>query len=64
MEYELFHLAMMDLRGSGHTVFVVSAGGEETTLSMRDNIRYIDVAERNNASIRFWTEGTRVWWSD
>jgi hypothetical protein len=61
MEYELFHLAMTDLRDEGKTVFVVSADGDETKLTMRDNIRYIDVG---GDTIRFWTEGMSVWWND
>ena len=66
MEYELFHLAMRELREQGRTVFVVSATAEETTLTMRDNIRYINVAQNETAasSIRFWADANRVWWSD
>jgi len=64
MEFELFHLAMTQLRDEGRTVFVVSATDEETVLTMRDNIRYINVTQRENASIRFWTDNDRVWWSD
>lgn len=60
MERELFHLAMTQLRDEGRLVFVVSPG-EETALTMRDNIRYISVPD---ATIRFWTEGEQVWWSD
>ncbi|MDR0273014.1 MAG: phosphodiester glycosidase family protein [Clostridiales bacterium] len=63
MERELFHLAMTQLRDEGCTVFVVSATGDETTFTMRDNIRYIDVANDND-SIHFRIEGERLWWSD
>ncbi|MCL2223728.1 MAG: phosphodiester glycosidase family protein [Defluviitaleaceae bacterium] len=66
MEYELFHSAMTQLRNEGSTVFVVSATGEETTLTMRDNIRYIDLAQRqcSSSTIRFFTDHAGVRWSD
>lgn len=65
-ESELFHAAMTMLRDQGRNVFVVSATAGETTLTMRDNIRYINLArpESGNASIRFYTEGNRIWWTD
>lgn len=65
MEFELFHLAMTQLREEARLVFVVSAG-EEAKLTMRDNVRYINIAqpETGNASIRFWTENERLWWSE
>jgi exopolysaccharide biosynthesis protein len=59
MEYELFHLAMTQLRDEGRIVFVVSATANETTLTMRDNIRYINMAQ---PKIAFRTEGDRTWW--
>jgi len=66
MEFELFHLAMQELRAEGRTVFVVSATAEETTLTMRDGIRYINLAtmEDEVSSIRFWvgTNG-QIWWN-
>jgi len=67
MEYELFHSAMTQLRDIGRTVFVVSATDEETTLTMRDNIRYIDLAKQENtpATIRFFTDAAGgIRWSD
>jgi len=60
MERELFHHAMTQLSDEGRLVFVVSPG-EETTLTMRDNIRYIGVTD---SRIRFWTEGDNVWWGN
>jgi hypothetical protein len=64
-EYELFHAAMTQLRNDGRTVFVVSATGTETTLSMRDNIRYIDLAAHDNATINFFTTGqVAARWAD
>ncbi|MCL1877369.1 MAG: hypothetical protein FWF80_00775, partial [Defluviitaleaceae bacterium] len=59
-ERELFHLAMTQLADDGRLVFVVSPG-DETTLAMRDRVRYITAA---NSRIRFWTEGDQVWWND
>jgi hypothetical protein len=59
MEYELFHLMMTDLRNDGRTVFVVSPGADETTLNMRDGVRYISSA---SDIIRFFTDGARIWW--
>jgi len=68
MEFELFHLALQDLREEGHNVFVMSANapiGGETALTMRDGIRYINKprTESGVATIRFWVESSgRVWW--
>ena len=69
MEFELFHLALAELRSQGRIIFVVSATGDEyseTTLTMRDGVRYINLVrpEEGNASIRFWTDRDRIWWSD
>jgi len=66
MEFELFHLAMRELQNEGRLVFVVSSQGDETNLHIRDGVRYIDMAmpEEGTASIRFWTDGDRIWWSD
>jgi hypothetical protein len=66
MEFELFHLALTQLNSEGFTVFVVSATAEETTLTMRDNIRYINMPrpEYGNAVMRFFTEGERIWWAE
>jgi hypothetical protein len=66
MEFELFHLAMTELIAQGRLVFVVSAAGEETMLTMRDGVRYIDVKqpEQGIATIRFWTDRGQIWWSD
>ena len=56
MEFELLHLALKDLHDEGRMVFVVSATGVGTVLTMRDGIRYIDLAQRAGTStIRFWT---------
>ena len=63
-EAELFHQAMTQLRDEGYTVFVVfpaPPGEEETTLTMRDNIRYV---QTHTNSIRFWTDSNRIWWSE
>ena len=66
MEFELFHLAMQELRAEGRTVFVVSATAQETTLTMRDGIRYINLAtmEEEASSMSFWvgTNG-QIWWN-
>ena len=65
MEFELFHLAMLELHDEGRTVFVVSATGEQQTLTMRDGIRYIDFARPaydESASIRFLTYSGQVRW--
>ncbi|MCL1863883.1 MAG: phosphodiester glycosidase family protein [Defluviitaleaceae bacterium] len=59
MEAELLHLALRQISDDGRTVFVVS-GGEETRLDMRDNIRYINA---EGGSIRFFTDGDRIWWN-
>jgi hypothetical protein len=64
MERELFHLAMTELRDEGRTVFVVSATADETVLTMRDNIRYINVARQEAPTIRFWTHDDIIRWSD
>ena len=65
MEFELFHLAMQELRAEGRMVFVVSATGQETTLTMRDGVRYINLAEVDEyeeAIIRFWINGSEIRW--
>jgi len=67
MEYELFHTALTMLRDEGRTVFVVSATGEETTMTMRDNIRYINLAQNEYAPaiIRFFTDPMgEIRWTD
>ncbi|MCL1843095.1 MAG: phosphodiester glycosidase family protein [Defluviitaleaceae bacterium] len=66
MEYELFHLALRDLRADGFLVFAVSATAAETTLTMRDGVRYINITrpETDNASIRFWSYADHVRWDD
>ena len=63
MEFELFHLAMIELQDLGRTIFVVSATGEETAVSVRDGIRYINLA-RDYEYIHFRTHGNEIWWSD
>ncbi|MCL1786585.1 MAG: copper amine oxidase N-terminal domain-containing protein, partial [Defluviitaleaceae bacterium] len=57
MEFELFHLALQTLRDEGRTIFVASATGTNTVLTMRDGIRYIDLAnpQEGVAAIQFWT---------
>jgi len=66
MEFELLHLAMQELRAEGRTVTVVSATATETAVTLRDGIRYINLAtmEDELASIRFWvgTHG-QIWWN-
>jgi hypothetical protein len=67
MEFELFHLAMKELSEEGRLVFVVSSTAQETTLTMRDGIRYINLAQPeygDTALIRFWVDDTRIMWSD
>ena len=64
MEFELFHLAMTDHFAQGRTVFVVSATGTETEITMRDGIRYIDLAE-GTPEIQFWLGDYReIFWAD
>ena len=64
MEFELFHLALQELRDEGRMVFVVSAAGDSTHLTMRDGIRYIDLAvpEAGAAHIQVWVSGDEVMW--
>jgi len=70
MEFELFHLVMQDLRAEGRMVFVVSATANETVLTMRDGIRYINLSrpvsdEEDNAVIRFWVGNDgEIWWGE
>jgi len=66
MEFELLHLAMLQLRDEGRQVFVVSATGDETVLNLRDGIRYIDVAQPQMgiATIRFFSYNNQAWWTD
>jgi len=65
MEFELFHLALQELRDESRMVFVASATGDDTLLTMRDGIRYINLAqpEVGLAAIRFWTgpDGEILW---
>jgi hypothetical protein len=64
-EFELLHLALTTQTrfGTNRPVFVVSAAGEETVLTMKDGIRYIDLA-RGAAGLHFWVEGKDVRWGD
>ncbi|MCL2218179.1 MAG: phosphodiester glycosidase family protein [Defluviitaleaceae bacterium] len=66
MEYELFHAAMSQLRGEGREIFVISSTGDTTVFNKRDGIRYIDAARPYEGipTIRFWTCGERIIWSD
>jgi len=69
MEFELFHGAMEELRAEGRLVFVVSAtgtAGASAELTMRDGIRYIDIAAPavGIATIRFFTDGAQIWWAE
>ena len=71
MEFELFHGAMEELLDEGRLVFVVSATGptgQPATLTMRDGVRYIDIARPTEgvATIRFWTDTDEdmLWWSE
>ena len=61
-EFELFHMAMEDLRDQGRMVFVVSATGTETIISIMGGIRYINLA-RTREYIRFRTYGEEIWWA-
>jgi len=67
MEFELLHLALLELRNEGRTVFVVSATGvgEDATLTMRDGVRYInlprvDADEGEVAEVRFLLDNGEV----
>lgn len=64
MEFELLHLAMRDLAANGREVFVVSATGNETTLTKRDGIRYINLEPHDVGitTIRFWVGDGQIWW--
>jgi len=65
MEFELFHLVMQDLRNEGRLVFVVSATGDSTQLTMRDGVRYINLArpqDGDTAAIELLTSTGQVWW--
>jgi hypothetical protein len=63
-EFELFHKALTTHSKMNKPVFVVSAAGEgTTTLTMKDGIRYIDLA-RGAGNIRFWAEGNNVRWGE
>lgn len=64
MEFELFHLAMQELLAEGRNVFVVSSGGSETVLTMRDGVRYISLARPGEGPVqmRFQTRDGNVWW--
>jgi hypothetical protein len=61
-ELELFHLALTHLGRQNRPVFVVSATGEETVLTMKDGIRYIDFAA-GTAGINLWAVEGDVFWS-
>ena len=66
MEFELFHMALMDMVTEGRTVFVVSATGavgSGAALTMRDGIRYINLPASEDAEIHFWVGGNNILWS-
>jgi len=48
MEFELLHLALTELQSQGRRVFVVSATAAETTVLVRDGIRYINLTSTND----------------
>ncbi|MCL1888640.1 MAG: hypothetical protein FWF96_07210, partial [Kiritimatiellaeota bacterium] len=60
-EFELFHRALAAQRERGRLVFVVSASGGETAQTMKDGVRYIDLAKNE---IRFYTDDALVWWAE
>jgi len=62
-EFDLFHHALGTLRDQGRMVFVVSNTGSQTTASIRDDIRYINVAEGRD-QIHFRIIGGEIWWTD
>jgi len=63
VEFDLFHEALGRLRDEGRNVFVVSATGVATAVSVRDGIRYINLA-RDSEYIHFRTHGSDIWWAD
>jgi len=63
MEFELMHLALTELQAQGRTVFVVSATCAETSVHVRDNIRYINLASESEY-IHFRVDGNQIRWSD
>jgi len=61
-EFDLFHMAMRDLTDEGRQVFVVSATASNTGVTIRDGIRYINMA-RSREYIRFRTYGENIFWA-
>ena len=47
MEFELLHLAMVELVQEGRTVFVAHAAGDRVSVTIRDGVRYITMPEEN-----------------
>lgn len=62
-EFELFHMAMVELQAEGRTVFVVSATGSATSVHIQDGIRYINLY-RESEYIYFRVNGNQIRWSD
>lgn len=58
-EFELFHKTLAaQLKNEGRTIFVISSGGTETVCTMKDGVRYIQMASDGAAAtIRFWLDG-------
>ena len=62
-EFDLFHYALGTLRDQGRMVFVVSNTGSSTASTVRDDIRYINLA-RTRGHINFRVSGNQIWWAD
>ena len=66
MEFELLHMAMRSLQADGKMVFVVSAtSGGGTAVTIRDGVRYINLARRESGSrFSILSNNNAVRWSD
>ncbi len=63
-ELELFETILSYQRNMlNRPVFVVSATGTETKLTMREGIRYIDLPQ-GTANIKIWTDGVKFYWGE
>jgi hypothetical protein len=58
--FDLFHAMMRSFADEGRTVFVLSplANAAETSLVLRDGVRYIRGADE----VRMFTDGKQIWW--
>ncbi|MCL2404113.1 MAG: phosphodiester glycosidase family protein [Defluviitaleaceae bacterium] len=63
MEFELLHLALTELQTQERRVFVVSATGQQTSVHVRDDIRYINLNYAYEY-IHFRVNGNQIRWSD